>query len=66
VVDGGKGRSILYALVTPADVMENEPRRDLLRRVQFRWRLRPKRAIADTTYGTAENLQALEEAGIHA
>jgi hypothetical protein len=64
VVDGGKHRIILSALVTPAAVMENEPMRDLVRRVRFRWRLRPKRAIADTTYGTAENIQALEDAGI--
>ena len=65
-MDGGKARIILHALVTPADVMENEPMLDLLRRVSFRWRLRPKRAVADTTYGTAENIRALEEAGIHA
>jgi transposase-like protein len=30
VVDGGKARVILAALVTPADVMENVPLRDLL------------------------------------
>jgi hypothetical protein len=66
VVDGGKQRIILYALVTPADVMENEPMLDLVRRVKFRWRLRPKRAIADTTYGTVENIQALEDVGIQA
>ena len=30
VVDGGKRRVILAALVTPADVMENVPMRDLL------------------------------------
>lgn len=39
---------------------------DQLRRVQFRWRLRPRRVIADTTYGTAENIGALEEVGIRA
>jgi len=66
VVDGGKDRIILYALVTPADVMENEPMLDLLRRVSFRWHLRPRRAVADTTYGTIENIKALEEAGIRA
>jgi len=67
VVDGGKARVILHALVTPADVMENEPMLDQLRRVQFRWRLRPRRVVADTTYGTAENIiGALEEAGIRA
>jgi Transposase DDE domain len=66
VVDGGKARIILEALVTPADVMENTPMLDLLWRVRFRWRLRPKRAIGDTTYGTADNIRALEDAGIHA
>jgi hypothetical protein len=66
VVDGGRKRTILYALVTPADVMENQPMLDLLRRVRFRWRLRPERAVGDTTYGTAENIRALEQAGIRA
>jgi transposase len=66
VVDGGRARIILYALVTPADVMENQPMLDLLWRVRFRWLLRPKRAVGDTTYGTAENVRALEEAGIRA
>ncbi len=60
VVDGGKARIILHALVTPGDVMENQPMLDVLRRVMFRWRLRPQRVIADTTYGTIENIRALE------
>jgi len=66
VVDGGKQRIILAALVTPADVMENTPMLDLLWRVRFRWHLRPKRVVGDTTYGTVENIQAVEEAGIRA
>lgn len=66
VVDGGKARIILHALVTPADVMENAPMLDQLRRVIFRWHLRPKRAVADTTYGTIANIRALEEQGIRA
>jgi transposase len=66
VVDGGRARIILHALVTPADVMENEPMLAQLRRVLFRWRLRPKRAVADTTYGTLDNIRALEELGIRA
>ncbi|MDP9488459.1 MAG: transposase, partial [Actinomycetota bacterium] len=66
LVDGGKARIILHALVTPADVMENQPFLDQLRRVCFRWKLRPQRAIADTTYGTIENIRTLEEAGIQA
>jgi transposase len=60
VVDGGKARIILHALVTPGDVMENTPMRDQLRRVIFRWRIRPQRVIADTTYGTIDNIRALE------
>ncbi len=66
VVDGGKARIILGVLVTPADVMENVPRQDLLWRARFRWHLHPKRAIGDSTYGTVDNIRALEEAGIRA
>jgi transposase len=66
VVDGGRARVILAALVTPADVMENQPMLDLLERVRFRWKVRPRRAIGDTTYGTIENIWALEAAGIRA
>lgn len=32
---------------------------DQLRRTIFRWKLRPARLIADTTYGTLENIRAL-------
>src|SRR5207249_2451182 len=66
VVDGGKHRIILAALVLPADIRENLPLPDLTRRVCFRWQLRPERAIADTAYGTGENLRVLEELGIRA
>jgi hypothetical protein len=66
VVDGGKARIILSAFVTPADVMENQPMLDLLRRVQFRYHLHPQRVIADTTDGTVENIRALEDAGMRA
>ncbi len=66
VVDGGKHRIILSALVTPADVMENVPMRDLLWRVRFRRKLRPRQVTGDTTYGTVENIVALEDAGIQA
>jgi transposase len=65
-VDGGRARVILGVLVTPADVMENQPLLDLLWRVRFRWRLRPRQVTGDTTYGTVENIVALEEAGIRA
>ena len=66
VVDGGKRRIILAALVTPADVMENVPMQDLLWRVCFRRKLRPRQITGDTTYGTVENIVALEDAGIWA
>ncbi len=66
VVDGGRGRIILAALVTPAEVMENVPLRDLLWRVCFRRKLRPGQVTGDTTYGTVENIVAVEDAGIRA
>ena len=66
VVDGGRQRIILAALVTPADVMENVPLRDLLWRVCFRHKLWPDQVTGDTTYGTTENIVALENAGIQA
>jgi hypothetical protein len=65
-VDGGTARIILAALVTPADVMENVPLRDLLWRVCFRRKLWPDQVTGDTTYGTTENIVALEDAGIRA
>ncbi len=66
VVDGGKARIILAALVTPGDVMDNTPMLDLLWRVRFRWQLHPKRVVGDATYGTIENIRAVESAGIRA
>jgi hypothetical protein len=39
---------------------------DLLERVRFRWKVHPRRVVGDTTYGTAENIRALEAAGIRA
>jgi transposase len=66
VVDGGKHRIILAALVTPADVMENVPLRDLLWRVRFRRKLHPRQVTGDTTYGTVENIVAVEDEGIRA
>jgi hypothetical protein len=66
IIDGGKARIILNALVTPADVMENAPMLPLLRRAMFRWKVRPKQVVGDTTYGTAENIPELEESGIRA
>jgi len=66
VVDGGKARIILAALVTLADVMENVPMQDLLWRVCFRRKLRPRQVTADTTYGTAENFVAVEDQAVRA
>jgi len=66
VVDGGKARVILQALVTPADVMENQPMLDLLWRTIFRWGTRVRRVTGDATYGTRENVAAIEEASIRA
>jgi hypothetical protein len=65
VVDGGKNRIILGVLVTPADVMENQPMLDLLWRTRFRWQISPKQVTGDTTYGTIENIVAIENQGIH-
>lgn len=43
-VDGGKARIILTALVTPSEVMDNQPMQDLLWHSRFRWHL-PLRLI---------------------
>jgi transposase len=64
VVDGGKARIILAALTTPADVMDNTPMLDLLDRARFRFQLHVKRVVADSKYGTGENLHELAERGI--
>jgi transposase len=65
-VDGGKARIILEVLVTPADVMENLPFLDMLWRACFRWQIRPRLVTGDTTYGTVENIVAVEDQGIRA
>ena len=66
VVDGGKARVILDALVTRADVKDNQPMLDLLWHSAFRWRLRPHQVTGDTHYGTLQNIKAIEDAGIRA
>jgi hypothetical protein len=66
IVDGGKHRIILAALVTPADVMESQAMRDLLWRVCFRRKIWPHHVTGDAKYGTIENIVALEDAGIRA
>jgi transposase len=66
VVDGGKERIILAALVTPASIMDNTPMLDLARWVRFRWHLHPAIAVGDTRYGTTANIVGVEHDGIRA
>src|SRR5688500_5314176 len=66
VVDGGKARIILSALVTPASITDNTPILDLVDWVCFRWRLDPKLAVGDAKYGTVPNIVGLEKRGIKA
>src|SRR5215212_6142868 len=66
VVDGGKARIILAALVAPAEVQENQPALDLLWWTRFRWKLRPRQITGDTKYGTVENIVAIEDQHIRA
>ena len=66
VVDGGRARIILAALVAPAEVQENQPALDLLWWTRFRWKLRPRQITGDTKYGTIENIVAIERERIHA
>jgi transposase len=66
VVDGGKRRIIVGVLVAPGEVMENQPMLDLLWRVRFRWKLRPRQVTGDTKYGTMPNIRAVEDMGIRA
>jgi transposase len=66
VVDGGRARIILAALVTPADVQDNQAMLDLLDRVQFRSHLHIHHVVADSKYATGKNLRALAERGIRA
>jgi hypothetical protein len=66
VVDGGKARIILGVLVTPSEVMDNQPMRDLIFRARFRWKLRPRHVTGDTKYGTTDNIVALEREHIQA
>jgi transposase len=48
VVDGGRARVILAALVTPADVQDNQVMSDLLDRVRFRYHLHIRHAVGDS------------------
>jgi Transposase DDE domain len=64
VVDGGKARIILTALVTPGEVQDNQPAVDLLWHTRFRGKLRPRQVTADAKYGTVENIVAIEREAI--
>jgi len=66
VVDGGKARIILAALVTPFEVTDNPPMLDLLWRTRFRWKLWPGQAPGDRKYGTEEHIVAIESQHIRA
>ncbi|MDP9425650.1 MAG: IS1182 family transposase, partial [Actinomycetota bacterium] len=66
VVDGGKARVILTALVSKADVKDNQPMLDLVWHTTFRWKLKPHHVTGDSVYGTIPNVKALEQAGIRA
>lgn len=66
MVDGGRARIIVAALVTPSEVMDNQPMLDLLWRTRFRWKLWPRHVTGDKKYGTEENLVAIEDQGIRA
>ena len=66
VVDGGRARIILAALVAPAEVQENQPALDLLWWARFRWQLRPRQITGDTKYGTIANIVAIEDQRIRA
>jgi transposase len=66
IVDGGKARIILSALVTPASIMDNTPLLDLVDWVCSRWQLEPKIATGDAKYGTVPNIFGLEKRGIKA
>jgi hypothetical protein len=66
VVDGGKRRIILATFVTPADVTDNMPMRDLLWRVCFRRKIWPDHVTGDAKYGTIENIVAVERQHIRA
>jgi transposase len=66
VVDGGKRRIVLAALVTPADVVESQAMRDLRWRVCFRRKIWPHLVKGDAKYGTTETIVAIEDAGIRA
>ncbi len=52
--------------MTPSEVMDNQPMRDLIFSTRFRWKLRPRHVTGDTMYGTTDNIVALEREHIRA
>jgi len=66
VVDGGKARVILSALVTPASIMDNTPMLDMVHWACAKWKLNPKTVTGDAKYGTAPNIAGQESAGMRA
>src|SRR5947207_15404003 len=66
VGDGGRARIIVAALVTPSEVMDNQPMLDLLWRTRFRWKLWPRHVTGDKKYDSEDNLVAIEHQGIRA
>jgi hypothetical protein len=63
VVDGGRARIIVAALVTSSEVMDNQPMLDLLWHSRFRWKLWPRHVTGDKKYGSEENLVAILRPG---
>ena len=63
IVDGGKARIILSALVTPASIMDNTPMLDMVKWTCLKWNLSPTTVTADAKYGTVPNIAGLEKAG---
>jgi transposase len=66
IVDGGKARIILSALVSPASIMDNTPLLNMVDWTCSRWQLEPEIAVGDAKYGTVPNIVGLEERGIKA
>lgn len=66
IVDGGKSRIILSALVAPASIMDNTPLLALVDWTCSRWQLEPNIAVGDAKYGTVPNIVGLENRGVKA
>ncbi len=66
VIDGDRARIIVAALVTPSEVMDNQPMLNLLWRSRFRRKLWLRHVTGDKKYGSEENLVAIENQGMRA